>query len=342
MLFTGSGNGSAVNGILLERLDFQHVVSISVLFSFGLTLSDISHFFLEIIKSPSCIALSKNDSCVMSASDGKVSLFNMMAFKVMTTFMPLPLAITYLAFHPQDNNIIAIGMEDSTIQIYNVRVDEVKTKLKGHHKQITGLAFSQNLNVLVSFGADAQASLCIWNIDGWQKKKMKAIQAPPGHTSPVIGETKVQFHNDQCHSLVSHESQVAVYDTQLECLNSASICYMTYPRDALSASISSATYSCNGLSVYTGFLDSAIGIFDADSLRLHCWIALSIFMPSSIVRYSNDDAQWFIEEAGHAPWFFKFLPWSETIKQVTTRKIKRDCWHSCHFCLGLFYAMVPI
>lgn len=39
--------------------------------------------------------------------------------------MPPPPAATYLAFHPQDNNIIAIGMDDSTIQIYNVRIDEV-------------------------------------------------------------------------------------------------------------------------------------------------------------------------------------------------------------------------
>jgi len=39
--------------------------------------------------------------------------------------MPPPPAATFLAFHPQDNNIIAIGMDDSTIQIYNVRVDEV-------------------------------------------------------------------------------------------------------------------------------------------------------------------------------------------------------------------------
>lgn len=39
--------------------------------------------------------------------------------------MPPPPASTFLAFHPQDNNIIAIGMEDSTIHIYNVRVDEV-------------------------------------------------------------------------------------------------------------------------------------------------------------------------------------------------------------------------
>lgn len=74
----------------------------------------------------------------------------------MTTFMPPPPAATFLAFHPQDNNIIAIGMEDSTIQIYNVRVDEVKSKLKGHQKRITGLAFSNSLNVLVSSGADAQ------------------------------------------------------------------------------------------------------------------------------------------------------------------------------------------
>ncbi|CAI9293499.1 unnamed protein product [Lactuca saligna] len=86
--------------------------------------------------------------------------------KVMTTFIPPPPVATYLAFHPQDNNIISIGMEDSTIQIYNVRVDEVKMKLKGHQKQIIGLSFSQNLRALVSSGADAH--LCIWNTNGYQ------------------------------------------------------------------------------------------------------------------------------------------------------------------------------
>lgn len=50
--------------------------------------------------------------------------------QTMTTFMPPPPAATFLAFHPQDNNIIAIGMEDSSIQIYNVRVDEVRIMLK--------------------------------------------------------------------------------------------------------------------------------------------------------------------------------------------------------------------
>lgn len=50
--------------------------------------------------------------------------------QTMTTFMPPPPAATFLAFHPQDNNVIAIGMEDSSIQIYNVRVDEVLTRTK--------------------------------------------------------------------------------------------------------------------------------------------------------------------------------------------------------------------
>ncbi|KAK6117020.1 hypothetical protein DH2020_049264 [Rehmannia glutinosa] len=140
---------------------------------------------------------------------------------VMTTFMPPPPAATYLAFHPQDNNVLAIGMEDSTIQIYNVRVDEVKTKLKGHQKWISGLAFSQSLNILVSSGADAQASsLCAWSIDGWEKKKSRPIQAPPGQPTPLVGETRVQFHNNQSHLLVVHESQIAIYDAQLECLRS--------------------------------------------------------------------------------------------------------------------------
>ncbi|GMP22206.1 hypothetical protein CsSME_00000326 [Camellia sinensis var. sinensis] len=155
-----------------------------------------------------CIALSKNDSYVMSACGGKVSLFNMMTFKVMTTFMPPPPASTFLAFHPQDNNILAIGMEDSTIHIYNVRVDEVKSKLKGHQKRITGLAFSTNLNILVSSGADAQ--LCIWSIDTWEKRKSVPIQLPAGKAPNV--DTRVLFHSDQIHLLVSHETQLAIYD----------------------------------------------------------------------------------------------------------------------------------
>ncbi|OMO81219.1 hypothetical protein COLO4_23701 [Corchorus olitorius] len=62
---------------------------------------------------------------LMSASGGKISLFNMKTFKAIKTFMAPPPAATFLAFHPRDNNTIAVGMDDSSIQIYNVRVDEM-------------------------------------------------------------------------------------------------------------------------------------------------------------------------------------------------------------------------
>jgi len=138
-----------------------------------------------------CNALLKNVSYVLPACGGKVSLFNMMTFNVMTAFMPP--ASTFLAFHPQDNNIIAILMEDSTIYIYNARVDEMKSKLKGHQKRITGLTFSTCLNILVSSGGDAQ--LCVWSIDTWVKRKSVPIQLPT-RKAPVH-DTRVQFHLDQ-------------------------------------------------------------------------------------------------------------------------------------------------
>lgn len=243
----------------------------------------------------------------MSASGGKVSLFNMMTFKVqtwctcfcglnnwtwwhpfefykfdhymislqvMTTFMPPPPAATFLAFHPQDNNIIAIGMEDSSIQIYNVRIDEVsiinfmfpsflwyiiinyfifcvgenktqRSPKENHRTSIfpvhecfgffwswcTGnwlpsrsnfqLSSMMRLLTLATY-LFQQLQLCVWSIDGWEKKKARFIQPPVSRSGQLIGDTKVQFHNDQTHLLIVHESQLSIYDSKLECLRSVS------------------------------------------------------------------------------------------------------------------------
>lgn len=47
----------------------------------------------------------------------------------MKTIMLLPSASTFLAFNPHDNNIIAIGTEESTIYIYILDcVDEVSLR----------------------------------------------------------------------------------------------------------------------------------------------------------------------------------------------------------------------
>eukprot|EP00252_Welwitschia_mirabilis_P014885 TRINITY_DN3294_c0_g1_i12.p1 TRINITY_DN3294_c0_g1~~TRINITY_DN3294_c0_g1_i12.p1 ORF type:complete len:1122 (-),score=243.87 TRINITY_DN3294_c0_g1_i12:562-3927(-) len=222
-----------------------------------------------------CFALSKNDSYVMSASGGKVSLFNMMTFKTMTTFMAPPPAATFLAFHPQDNNIIAIGMEDSTIQIYNVRVDEVISKLRGHQKRITGLAFSHVLNILLSSGADAQ--LCVWGIDNWDRLRSKTLQIPSGRVPSSQAVTRVQFHHDQLHFLVVHETQLAIYEaSKLERLK------QWVPHDSLSSPISNATYSCDSQIIYASFCDGSVGVFHAESLKLRCRIAPSSYLPANV------------------------------------------------------------
>lgn len=221
-----------------------------------------------------CIALSKNDSYVMSASGGKVSLFNMMTLKVMTTYMQPPPAATFLAFHPQDNNIIAVGMDDSSIRIYNVRVDETKSTLKGHSKRITGLAFSSALSILVSSGADAQ--LCIWSTDGWEKRKNKQLQIPAGRPPPTISETRVQFHQDQIRLLVTHESHLAIYEAaKLEPIRQWS------PRDSLPSPISYAVYSCDSQLVFSCFIDGSVGIFESENLRPRCRLAASVYLQSA-------------------------------------------------------------
>ncbi|KAL2534036.1 Topless-related protein 4 [Abeliophyllum distichum] len=237
-----------------------------------LMTNDISETNLE--ESVPCFALSKNDSYVMSASGGKISLFNMMTFKTMTTFMPPPPASTYLAFHPQDNNVIAIGMEDSSIQIYNVRIDEVKIKLKGHQKRVTGLAFSNVLNVLVSSGADAQ--LCVWSLNGWEKKASSFLQIPSGRTPNPLAQTRVQFHQDQTQVLVVHETQIAIYEgSKLKCIK------QWIPPES-SAAITDATYSCDSQLVYASFEDGSVSVFTAMGLKLRCQISATAYLTSSL------------------------------------------------------------
>nr|GMD65227.1 topless-related protein 3-like isoform X1 [Ipomoea batatas] len=222
------------------------------------------------------MALSKDDSYVVSTSGGNVSLFSIMEFKVMKTFTWLQSASTFLAFHPHDNNTIAIGTEDSTIYIWDVRDDKAKP-LQGHLKRITGLAFSTNCNILVSSGADAQ--LCVWSIDTWQRRTSVFIRF---RGKVHKGDTQVMFHADQVRLLVTHETQLAIYDvSKMERIQ------RWIPHGSFSAPISSATYSCNSQLVYASFIDGNIGVLDADTLRLRCHIAPSAYLSQVVLNRSE-------------------------------------------------------
>lgn len=219
-----------------------------------------------------CFVFSKNDSYGISASGGKISVFNMLTYKKMTTFMSSPPMATFLALHPQDNNIIAVGLDDSTIVIYNVRNDEVENKLKGHFGKITGLAFSEVLNVLVSSGADAQ--IVVWNYDGWERVNSRSMQIPD--EGPPLSDIRIQFHQDQIHFLAVHDTCLEIYEAKkLECIGQ-------WVTGKFSAEISHATFSSDSQLVYAIFLDGTASVFNTPNFHLQCRIDFNACIPLDI------------------------------------------------------------
>lgn len=219
-----------------------------------------------------CLAMSKNDSYAVSAAGGKISLLNMMTFKNMTSFMAPPPSATSLAFHPQDNNVIAIGMADSTIHIYNARLDGVKHKLNGHTKRITGLAFSHLLTSLVSAGADSQ--IIIWDSDKWERRSSYFL-FPTGKRG-AASDTHIQFHQDQTRLLVVNQTQISVSDIR----KPESAKQWVVAENA--SAISHAAFSCDGKLIFSGFMDGAICVFAAAQLQILCQIKPSAYLQPGI------------------------------------------------------------
>nr|GMD26096.1 protein TPR1-like [Ipomoea batatas] len=211
-------------------------------------INDVSGVNLEEVVP--CIALSNDDSYVVSAAGKKVSLFNIMTSEVTKTITSLPSASTFLAFDPHDNNIIAI-------------------------------AFSTKLKVLVS--ADADTQLCVWSTSLWKMRRSVHIQLPDGEL-PTGGDTQVMFHVDQVHLLVTHETQLAIYDA-----SKMELVHQWIPGVFLSPRICSATYSCNSQLIYASFIDGNIGVFDADTLTLKCRIVPSAYLPHQLVLNGRED-----------------------------------------------------
>ena len=67
--------------------------------------------------------------------------------------------------------------------------------------------------------------LCVWSTGNWEKKKSRYIRSP-SNGSALVGDTMVQFHYNQTHLLVVHESQLTIYDGNLECLHLVSYLFM--------------------------------------------------------------------------------------------------------------------
>lgn len=66
--------------------------------------------------------------------------------------------------------------------------------------------------------------ICVWSSDGWEKQKSRFLQLPSGRSPAAQSETRVQFHQDQIHFLVVHETQLAIYETtKLDCIKQVGV-----------------------------------------------------------------------------------------------------------------------
>lgn len=223
-----------------------------------------------------CFALTKNGSYLISASGGEFSLFNMVTFKRLTTFMPDVLA-TAVALYPKDNNVIAIGSEDSTIVIYNIRMNEIKCKLEGHSKRITDLAFSNALHKMISFGADAK--IVAWDSESWERQESTCL--------PSLSGARIQFHPDQLHFLTIQDTVLAIYEAMgLECKKQWLVGKSCSP-------ISHAAFSCDGKMIYTCFHDASLSVFDASNFQLIACTSVFYLPDEYLIRpdMSRDDVR---------------------------------------------------
>ncbi|XVF63282.1 hypothetical protein PTKIN_Ptkin09bG0075400 [Pterospermum kingtungense] len=208
-----------------------------------------------------CFAL--NDSYLYSASGGNISIFCLDTFNKLAIFGKPPQTCTYFTF--VNKHTFALGFNDSSIIIRCLRTQKNQAKLEGHQKHITCLAFSSILNVLVSAGADAQ--LCVWNANSWEKLATKCLHSLcSGNVSDPPVVNFIQFHQDQVHLLAVHEKLIDIYEAPL--LNHV----LQWVPSVSDLPITSATYSSNGQLIYVSFKTGCIKVLVSTTLDVRCHI----------------------------------------------------------------------
>ncbi|KAK3238623.1 hypothetical protein CYMTET_51381 [Cymbomonas tetramitiformis] len=206
------------------------------------------------------MALSKNDSYVMSASGGPVSLFNMRSFKAITILVKPPPRATFFAFHPVDNNIVAVGMANAAVHIYNVRTDhQSKHILNAHKRAITGVLFFPTApNFLVSAGSDGQ--LVMWDSESYVQRCRYQLRSAK---SEALTGLPVRIHLSP-----DHQKLLAIHPTQM----SLHLPHNLQPERVWTCpgldTVVCGCFTCNGESILAVLSDNSILSFNAKTLSL--------------------------------------------------------------------------
>ncbi|KAK1550145.1 hypothetical protein Q3G72_014510 [Acer saccharum] len=143
----------------------------------------------------------------------------------------------------------------------------------GPEVSVSCFALSKNDSYLISA---SRRMITLFNlitykcgIDKWEKQKCKFLQMPDEKMQVVLSATYIQFHQDQIHFIVVHETQLAIYEAkELKCL--------LHWTPLGSVSFSQATFSCDSQVVYASFVDGTIFVFDASKLELKCTVGCVI------------------------------------------------------------------
>ena len=102
----------------------------------------------------------------------------------------------------------------------------------------------------------------MWSSDNWEKQRSKFLQLPTGRAPTAQSDTRVQFHQDQVHFLVVHETQLAIFETkQLECVKQVRHRHLLCIRPLIVSTMpcTNVPFSCwTFISVSSGFLVSLL------------------------------------------------------------------------------------
>ena len=104
-----------------------------------------------------------------------------------------------------NGEILAISLNDFTIQIWNINTGQLKSTLKGHTNSVTSLSFSPDGSILASSSSDK--TIMIWNVES-----ARLIKKVTGHSGEVFS---VEFSPDGTKLLSgSSDKTIRLWETE--------------------------------------------------------------------------------------------------------------------------------
>ena len=199
----------------------------------------------------SSIALSPGGKFIASASHkGSVCLWNGELVKK----LKLGYDVNSVAFSPVNEQLIAFGSDDGTVQVWDLTNDEPVT-IGNHKSWISSVVFSPSDGKRIASGS-GDKTICIWNIE----RRELTVGPLTGHDSTVWA---VAYSPDGTR-LVSGSTNAIIHIWNSETGD------LLLTLNGHSLSVNSVAYSFDGSYIVSGSTDKTILVWDAQSGQIVC------------------------------------------------------------------------